>query len=79
MRLARLSLAVFTLVTLAACSTDAVGPNVPEGDASRISPSGPRQSTGTFGSGGKATTDSTMMSLAGQYTIQGTISGTGAP
>lgn len=70
MRLARLSLATLALVGFTACNQDVAGPDGPNVDgSSTITPSGPRQSTGTFGSGGKANADSTVVSFSTQSTI----------
>jgi hypothetical protein len=56
MRLARLSLAAVTLISLVACSNDATGPVAP------VRPAGPALSTGTMGSGMKSSADSLMTS-----------------
>lgn len=69
MRLARLSFAALALVTLAACTQDAVGPNDPNVDGSSLkSPSAPLKSGLTFGSGGKATSDSAVVSVSSVQT-----------
>ncbi len=69
MRLARLSLTVLALVALTACTQDAVGPNDPNVDGSSLkSPSAPLKSGLTFGSGGKATSDSASVSVSSVQT-----------
>lgn len=55
MRLARLSLAIFALVTFTACSNDATGPDGPR-------PSRPAYNTFTMGSGLKSNADSAVIS-----------------
>lgn len=56
MRLARLSFAAVTLISLVACSNDATGPAAP------VRPAGPVLTTGTMGSGLKSNSDSLMIS-----------------
>lgn len=60
MRLARLPLAAFALVTLAACSNDATGPGDPSQrpESGVVAPSGPNLSGTLLGSGMKASSDS---------------------
>jgi hypothetical protein len=69
MRLARLSLAAVTLISLVACSNDATGPVAP------VRPAGPVLSTGTMGSGMKSSSDSLMTSTNSVASVvQGTTS-----
>lgn len=56
MRLARLSLAAVTLISLVACNNDMTGPAAP------VRPAGPVLTTGTMGSGLKSNSDSLMIS-----------------
>jgi|GEM_PF-5594741 len=57
MRLARLSLAALALVALAACSTDATGPEIINDERAQA-PADPLL-TSMFGSGARAASDST--------------------
>ncbi len=69
MRLARLSFAAVTLISLVACSNDATGPVAP------VRPAGPVLTTGTMGSGMKSSADSLMASTSGATSVvQGTMS-----
>lgn len=69
MRLARLSLAAVTLISLAACSNDATGPVAP------VRPAGPVLTTGTMGSGMKSSADSLMASTNSVASVTQGVSG----
>lgn len=78
MKLARLSLAGFAILSLIACSTDAMGPmqeiGAVEGPSGKVSsPSGPRFSGGFLGTGSSEPSDSTSPPIESTDTVDSTI------